>query len=83
MRSEMPKKRYKCRGNNPQRLRRELEQPKGSSLKKAIHKGVSYQTIVRWRREYEVLKLSQANLKIKQIPKMEAVFIHYRVFFNN
>ena len=68
-----------------QRLRLvELEQSKGSSLKKAVHKvGVSYQTIVRWRREYEVLKLSQANLKIRQIPKMETVFIHYRGFFNN
>ena len=80
----MPKNRYSAE-EIIQRLRLvELEQSKGSSLKKAVHKlGVSYQTIVRWRREYEVLKLSQANLKIRQIPKMEAVFIHYRVFFNN
>ena len=65
----MPKKRTSA-GEIIQCLRLvELEQSKGSSLKKAVHKvGVSYQTIVRWRREYGGLKLSQAR-RLKELEK--------------
>ena len=65
----MPKKRYSAE-EIIQRLRQvELEQSKGSSLQKAVHKvGVSYQTIVRWRREYGGLKLSQAR-RLKELEK--------------
>ena len=65
----MPKKRYSAE-EIIQRLRQvELEQSKGSSLKGAVHKvGVSYQTIVRWRREYGGLKLSQAR-RLKELEK--------------
>ena len=65
----MPKKRYSAE-EIIQHLRLvEVEQSKGLSLKKAVHKvGVSYQTIVRWRREYGGLKLSQAR-RLKDLEK--------------
>ena len=65
----MPKKRYSAE-EIIQCLRLvEVEQSRGLSLKKAVHKvGVSYQTIVRWRREYGGLKLSQAR-RLKELEK--------------
>lgn len=47
----------------------ELEQGKGLKLEEAARKvGVTYQTIVRWRREYGGLKVSQAK-KMKDLEK--------------
>ena len=65
----MPKKRYSAE-EIIQHLRTiELEQSKGFSLKKAVQKvGVSYQTIIRWRREYGGLKISQAR-RLKELEK--------------
>ena len=65
----MPKKRYSAE-EIIQCLRLvEVEQSRGLSLKKAVHKvRVSYQTIVRWRREYGGLKLSQAR-RLKELEK--------------
>ena len=65
----MPKKRYSVE-EIIQHLRTiELEQSKGFSLKRAVQKvGVSYQTIIRWRREYGGLKISQAR-RLKELEK--------------
>ena len=65
----MSKKRYSAE-EIIQHLRTiELEQSKGSSLKRAVQKaGVSYQTIIRWRREYGGLKISQAR-RLKELEK--------------
>ena len=58
----MPKKRYRAEEIIHHLRTIELKQSKGSSLKRAVQKvGVSYQTIIRWRREYDGLKISQAR----------------------
>lgn len=50
----------------------ELEQGKGLKLEEAARKvGVTYQTIVRWRKEYGGLKVSQAK-KMKELEKENA-----------
>ena len=50
----------------------ELEQSKGLKLEEAARKvGVTYQTIVRWRKEYGGLKVSQAK-KMKDLEKENA-----------
>ena len=50
----------------------ELEQGKGLKLEEAARKvGVTYQTIVRWRKEYGGLKVSQAK-KMKDLEKENA-----------
>ena len=47
----------------------EIEQAKGASLEEASRKvGVSYQTLIRWRKEYGGLDLEQA----KRLKELEA-----------
>jgi transposase len=47
----------------------EIEQAKGTSLEEASRKvGVSYQTLIRWRKEYGGLDLQQA----KRLKELEA-----------
>lgn len=73
----MPKKRYTPE-EIIQHLRTvELEQAKGDSLEEASRKvGVSFQTVIRWRKEYGGLRIDQAkrlkeleqeNLRLKRV----------------